>query len=553
MILTLYSNCRLNSHYDYVIQNAYLEGYLARLTSTELQIDDVYLTDKGKFHVDMNATYNILPYNYFKIYDSVNKITRYYFIDDINIVNGVAIIEYTEDVWSSYSSAIVIERGEVSHLRYGTINALPRLPVDYVSNDRYNITKLNVSNSISTPTDDKVMLVLTLSFYNLEQSGDPTYRFFKSFIVTIDDELPHQTFDVADALEYLKAFYCYSAGGQSFVWTLNDNVDVTFDAYEIVNAYFVPSGLVNETKGFKVQDYYTEINLLMLDEEHALPVSTHFYLRQLKSVDETLYADRQLAVDYKHYAIGTLDNLIMLDNNGTKTKWNIRWIITDYELAIYLMVGTNIINLMPSFSITLPISVQGADVTQQQQIARELKNNSIQLSNEQTTNKATLNYIKSGLGAVGGVASIMSGNVLGGIMSIGSSGLSATETALDKKYTLAQNDLSKWANNQPMYQTNSIIKVPESNIAIATTGLILVDVVPDNETYVNAVIESIGYKVSKIVADSTLITTAQESQTHNIVRFSNVRLRGNVPQRILNEFQSILLKGFYIFFTIPLT
>ena len=144
MRLTLYSNCRLTKEYNEVIQSSFLETYLASLTKVTYEdIGEVYLTRQGTFNISM-MTNGVFQYNYFKLEDEVNTITRYFFIDDIDIVNGTCVITYTEDIWSSYSSYINIIKGNVENLRYG-IETYPKfLPDNYNSNNVLAIRALGV-------------------------------------------------------------------------------------------------------------------------------------------------------------------------------------------------------------------------------------------------------------------------------------------------------------------------------------------------------------------------------------------------------------------------
>ena len=235
MNLTLYANCRLTKEYNEVIQGSYLEAYLNSLTKTTLSIDDVYLTRSGTFNIDLLSS-GAFQYNYFKLVDTTNSITRYFFIDDLDIVNGTCVIRYTEDIWSSYSSYINIIKGNIENLRFGISTNPKFLPDQYNSNNVLTLTPLGTTASGFT----QFYTIVELSYYKPVGSGEVVDRHFMTAIVTGLDTLhPTQSFDGATG--FAEQIYEWMALGKNLK-VPNDN---TFYNYDVTNIYIVPKTYVS--------------------------------------------------------------------------------------------------------------------------------------------------------------------------------------------------------------------------------------------------------------------------------------------------------------------
>lgn len=120
MDIILYKNCKLSNEYREVYYmktgNDALQKYLNTLTSISFNLQDVYIKEQGILNIpmSMNTMFppmeynNILEFNYIQMIDG--KIKRFYFIDNMDLINGIAVISYSIDVWHSYSKSIKINR-----------------------------------------------------------------------------------------------------------------------------------------------------------------------------------------------------------------------------------------------------------------------------------------------------------------------------------------------------------------------------------------------------------------------------------------------------------
>ena len=127
MILTLYKNCILNEKYVDVYDTRIndntspLNEYLNSLENITIEIDNVYIKDSGTIILPYetninNVLFNAFDYNYMKMESDDGEITRYAFINRGELGNNVAIVEYTQDIWSNWSNKCKVERGIISKI-----------------------------------------------------------------------------------------------------------------------------------------------------------------------------------------------------------------------------------------------------------------------------------------------------------------------------------------------------------------------------------------------------------------------------------------------------
>lgn len=540
MKLTLYSNCRLTKEYNEVIEHSYLEGYLATLTKYEYNdIGEVYLTRQGQFNIDAFLLNGVFQYNYFKLEDEVNSITRYFFIDDISIVNGTCVLDYTEDIWSSYANELKIIKGNVENLRYGIGSNLKFLPVEYASNDALTINSFH-----SYQQNNAVYCLVTISFYNLTQSGEPSSRFYRTFWATAyNGSAPNVT--IKRAINTLKGLLTASSGLGNFEYNYrigNQDYSLNFDAFEVVDAYIIPLRLFSELN----ISYTSAVHSLVKGyvDDMAIGSTTDIYLYELNT---GLYTkEYTISNNYKLYGVGMLDNIIPIKPNGSSVSTSIRAYITDMFVEFMMQVETSIVDITSSFNIELPLSVQTADVTQQQAIARSVKNQVLAYDKQQLELRRWSSMIKDVTKASQGIGNTDLMSSLGSSVGAVTSALEGADTY---RVNIAKNKLDEWQTNFEMYKTNTAISISNDKLYSLYYGLSYLLVQPDNETYVDAVIEITGYNTNIIVTDKTLLTTAQESKTYNIIKFSKVMLYGNLPNSILSILSDILTKGIKIYFT----
>src|SRR5574344_2198095 len=147
MNITLYKKCILSNSYSEVFDvfhkdsnnKVALERYLASLQKYEIGADNVYVPNSGRITLELSeGNVDIYEYNYMYLEDTDNNFRRYCFIDDITVVNGLAVISFSEDIWSNYASSMEIRKSLLVRSRatkYGSY---------YIENGVVHDTRYNI-------------------------------------------------------------------------------------------------------------------------------------------------------------------------------------------------------------------------------------------------------------------------------------------------------------------------------------------------------------------------------------------------------------------------
>ena len=240
-----------------------------------------------------------------------------------------------------------------------------------------------------------------------------------------------------------------------------------------------------------------------------------------------------------------VDNYVRINANGQDVHCSVYSVINDIYANFILQVETTFIDITSSFEIELPIAVQSADVTQQQAIARQVKNIQIDNSNwyRQQNERAYIsntigNALKIGSSVGGSIAREDYFSAVSGLGSAFNLAGTAYSHSADYYKELENKQLERFVNNYEMYKTNSLISVSNDKLFSLYYGLCVLYVQPINENYVDSVLEITGYKTNKIVTDNSLLTTAQESKTYNIIKL-NYEVKKMKSQKIKNLFLNL--------------
>ena len=196
MNITLYKKCILSNSYSEVFDvfhkdsnnKVALERYLASLQKYEIVADNVYVPNSGKITLELNEdNVNIYEYNYMYLEDTDNNFRRYCFIDDITVVNGLAVISFSEDIWSNYAGSMEIRKSLLVRSRatkYGSWSIPFYAPgMGYEGNNPLKInTMLNVP--ISTDNPSAMNILCQLQTYTLSEKGEISDRQVYTTIVS---------------------------------------------------------------------------------------------------------------------------------------------------------------------------------------------------------------------------------------------------------------------------------------------------------------------------------------------------------------------------------
>lgn len=576
MRITFYKNCILTSAYSEVIDtikvdaegksafSRYLENF-DTLNTLTIDVDNVYISNQGKLNVDAEIGYG---YNYMSIIDTDNNISRYAFINDITIVNGLAVIDYTEDVWANYSKDMKIRKSLLSRSRitdYGAYKIPFFMPgMQYESNNGLDIESYYYDDSTDAIKSEKydftgalpiftglnsVYILARAQIYKTEQEGKLSQRDVS--VVRIckrtGTEGTYQTlFSIVEAQNIIQDITIK----QSTSCVVNNVGDTNYRNYDIVDFILLPRIFFNDGKTSN------KASAFILNGSTGTNVSDVAYVLSTFS-DEAAIGRKTISLslnnDFKRVSIGTFTGQRQIINNGSKINIDV-FIYGDYaDIKILLNVQNNLIDITRDLTFEVPVSVQTATETQQQKAARELK-----------SLNAKLEISSGALGIYNGIMDMSQGlatTFLGAAMGGGAGLLTASHGAVDfnKGYSsgiaggvmsIIKGKKSLEIANRAMYTTNKAVNIINNAILNAQMGLVIYYVNPDNESEVQANIDETGYVCNEIVDNlfETIDATKAKEAIYNSITFDFVNLYGNFPQRIVNRLKDILINGFKIWY-----
>ena len=567
MNITLYKKCILSNSYSEVFDvfhkdsndKVALERYLASLQKYEIVADNVYVPNSGKITLELNEdNVNIYEYNYMYLEDTGNNFRRYCFIDDITVVNGLAVISFSEDIWSNYASSMEIRKSLLVRSRatkYGSWSIPFYAPgMAYEGNNTLKFTDLAGNNiQLSDTNNRNVALICQLQVYNLSQEGVISDR--KVYTVaanTLDLELSQNTFlfplkktnAKESVYEIIRQLYIKSSEKQ-FIVPGGNNLPSLY--YQIYNVLLLPGYCVT---GQSTSNMIGTVNI-------TSSASCVFYkldisIGDIPSNDSMVFV-KTLSLDknFKRVAIGCINNLQPITENGTSIEVKIGIAYDDFSIGVYLVFQNQIIEITNDFLFDIPISVQTADVTQQQTANRELKtlnaklgiaNGALQIRKGMLDTSIGFGSMLLG-GAVGSVAGI-------GLMTGGAGGFAGGTTEIGKGITsiIGSQKQLEIANRQ-MFASNKGTNINYNVMLNARFGVVIAYMQPDNESEVQANINNTGYVCNEIVDNIfNKPITDTVATAYNVMRFDFANIFGNFTQSIAKALRAILYNGFKIWY-----
>ncbi|MBO7693155.1 MAG: hypothetical protein J6T10_11055 [Methanobrevibacter sp.] len=579
MQITLYKGCRLNKSYCELLdtiapvtydsvqyQNA-LEAYLQSLFKyIVITEENVYATNSGKFsfELDLGQGGTFYEYNYMKVEDTVNNLTRYYFINTITVVNGIAVVEYEEDIWANYSKTMHIRKSLLTRsrsIKYGNYE-IPffKLGMDFEGNDSLFFNPMSSSSSRSNGYGT---IVVKMQIYNLV-TQDKINQVIPRTVILYEDaqglDYKSTQFNekLLEVLSKLKTFQAVKKFNFDSTYATAHNIDTSHDwYYEIEDVILVPIkfGLRIATSGTEYNmgsiEGFTGYKVIDLTRTlYLLQAGTSMAHGQLSTgATFTLFSGTFTASDFKVIGIGTYTNTYEIQQNGTNVDAKIDFQCDDYNFNIFLSVQNQLINITENYAIEIPISVQTADVTQQNRTARQLEimNSAFQLGKGvlniySGSNSITTGAAQVAVGAEGNLGQLASGsaNIASGVKEI-----------YGGATTIAKGIANLVVLNKPLYRTNKGTFSRSVGLMNAYYGLFRIEVSTDNINEVQDNINNAGFVVNEIVDDLLhTMATANDKPAYNVMAFGFVNNYGYFPENIRIQLVDILMNGFKIWYDV---
>lgn len=573
MIITLYKNCRLNKSYcevlDTIAPHTYngveyansLEAYLSTLPKKVFNtgVGTIYGTNSGKipFELAQGEGLTMYDYNYMKIADETNNFVRYCFILSLQVADGSAIAEYEEDVWASYSATMHVRKSLLTRsrsLKYGNYT-IPfyKLGMEYEGNDEPTISSLKTAFDYTDSGIGKCAIVAQMQFYQLTTQGKASNVFTRTVLLKYGNG----------------SFFNNEINNNLFAWLTELVASQT-------NKKFIFNQLYQTALNMPTGDYYYEIsNIVLVPYKFALEncfdnSSIGANMGQLEGNTSLMFADatRCLVDDnlaflngqpylttifsiennFKNLGVGTFTNFYDVVSNGSTINGQIKIAVDDYNFNIFIILQNQIHNITDNYAVNVPISVQSADVTQQQKTARQLEimNATLGLGGGLLNIGLGINNIITGgaraaFGAsTGQVSQIATANqeIQGGIGQT-YQGISQTAKGIANLVVL----------NKPLYRTSKGTFSKSIGIVNAYYGLMLFRTNSDNDIEVQANIDNGGYVVNEVVDDLLQdIAVANDKPAYNVMQFDYINNYGAFPEDIRQRLVDILTNGFKIWY-----
>lgn len=547
MNITLYKKCILSNSYSEVFDvfhkdsnnKVALERYLASLQKYEIVADNVYVPNSGKITLELNEdNVNIYEYNYMYLEDTDNNFRRYCFIDDITVVNGLAVISFSEDIWSNYASSMSVRKSLLVRSRatkYGGWSIPFYAPgMEYEGNNELKINEL-----FEKPQNYRqVAIICQVQLYQLSEQGTVSKREIYEFFVSnkVDTQPSYILMPVQSAYSTILDLIAYSSVNKiSF-----NNEEWNYEIYNIIllpEIFNVSFEVVSPISVLKKSNVTICINLL---PDSVVGNESIVYT-----------AEKTINCNFKQFRIGTILSAFDVVQNGTSLKVKLGYFASKTEFGLYINFQNQIYDITNDFLLELPVSVQTADVTQQQASARELKtmnaklgiaNGALQIRKGMLDTSIGFGSMLLG-GAVGGVSGI-------GLMTGGAGGFASGTSEIGKGITsIIGSKKELEIANRAQFVSNRGVKLLTNTALTANYGIVILEIQPDNDTEVQANIDNIGYVCNEIVDDLFNKPITDEVATaYNVMRFDFANIFGNFTQNIAKALRAILYNGFKIWY-----
>lgn len=568
MNITLFKKCILSNSYSEVFDvfhkdsndKVALDRYLASLQKYEIVADNVYVPNSGKITLELNEdNVNIYEYNYMYLEDTVNNFRRYCFIDDITVVNGLAVISFSEDIWSNYASSMEIRKSLLVRSRatkYGDWSIPFYAPgMAYEGNNELSIKTvygvpfygiipagLNILCQIQTYNTTEQGVISDRQVFTAMIGyivGGTTPKFYFDFMPESVGSNGYSATEVIQSLYKLSSAKSIKQGNDEKYFQISNILIVPNYFSEIIDAKEV--GRVSNVvlSNGTIQCVFSELGF---SRKHDDGTS-----RKLTQKGE-LYFFKTFNIknDFKLIGVGTINRIIPVTPNGNNIKMSFGISYDNFSIALFLAVQNQLYEITEDFACDVPISVQTADVTQQQASARELRDLNAKIGISNAKSEMLTSAIQTFIGGATMAVTPLVGD-LNQLLRGGSMVAEAKNRNIRASNELIGSNKELEIANRKMFTTNKAISVKQNTLINGVKNLLLYYIDANNTTEVQANIDNTGYVCNEIVDDLfNQPITDTVATAYNVMRFEFANIFGNFTQNIAKALRAILYNGFKI-------
>lgn len=547
MELRLYKNCKLTQEYDNVFNSKIVfERYLETLDATAYDINletsyySVQSDGTGSIPIDFNYVSDdqilgqINEYNYIRFTDSNYNIVRYCFVTSIAVQNGIAIINYLEDIWHNYVYGTKITNTYLAQARGVGSNPAKQI-IDHASGKAPLVKEIKES-------EGKYCVIVKYQAYTTDTAGKITGRAPIASILGYrdpsTDEMIYE-FSVDYSIEILIAsLYTETQKQDALVVTssftkfmLNKVVDEDYNTnFEITDIYVVPAKYIYNV-GWSDADHTA--NTLNFG---VLPATGYFGYATSRISNTASYniTIEEINISDENYKIVSVGNYTMCipvqyEGLGLTLQVKIFWSYSDFK--IYYLFNKQIADVTECYNYNYPVSIESAENTQLKKLNVKLENDNYE--------RSKISLVTDTFGAVGQFAS---GLLTGNPSAITGAASNLTDSFISKKNAQQRLQL---ITNAGLYTSNSAVNANSNALMNAMVDLVIFYVDSENEDVVSAINEKFGrvcyfYK-GDLIINNTVDVPSYLSYEYYIV--SDCDIFGNCVNDILRQLKNILMRG----------
>lgn len=577
MKVTLYQNCILTNAYSEVFDNKRpnprsatgrtpLQDYLDGLPHFNIVVNESYMPMSGNvtFENDLIIQHiRILntPCNYMEVTDTDTGVHFYAFIDDFQVVNNLVMVEYSVDVWSTFSPLMILRK---SHLT----NSFTR----FIGNNKY-ITYFSSPAAINT--SDKYILKECMQNYNtIDVSIIAEFSAYEpttpdkissrySFIAEVKSTNRSEKWDLTNYEEVIKQLIQgipYNKVGTASIFNLNFEINriwVIPHKFEFQNTYGKGASSVYRTNANYIYQKIGDSTLIR-NAFVFYDLSANFIrIKNSQGLNYKMYNKRVLNqntyLTLAGFYIGNGSRRIAVGGNSLDINICLDCAIGINSFMLTLELGNgNIYDITADYEYKPPIASISAEAFEANKINYELTKQSQLFSTISDVIGILGTTVGGGAQIFKGGGKVSTGNVIGGASNI-AQGTSTILTGLPNGImnTIQGIDALKALEAPTNVYTQTLQANSATNLNIY---LGLVQYVPDieddnpdtcnvlnyDETY-----KQFGYLVDEFV-DNTIFTfdTKEVNFYYDILKFDFVKLYGGFTQSVATVLKQILLNGF---------
>ena len=570
MNITLYKKCILSNSYSEVFDvfhkdnndKVALERYLASLQKYEIVADNVYVPNSGKITLELNEdNVNVYEYNYMYLEDTDNNFRRYCFIDDITVVNGLAVISFSEDIWSNYASSMEIRKSLLVRSRatkYGDWSIPFYAPgMGYEGNNELSIKTVNGVPFYGMNPAGLNILCQIQTYNTTEQGvisdrqvftamigyvvGGTNPKFYFDFMPEPVGSNGYSATEVIQSLYKLSSAKSIKQGNDEKYFQISNVLIVPNYFTEIIDAKEV--GRVSNVvlSNGTIQCVFSELGF---SSKHDDGTST----KLTQKGELYFFKTFNIKNDFKLLGVGSINRIIPVTPNGNNIKMSFGISYDNFSIALFLAVQNQLYEITEDFACDVPISVQTADATQQQAAARELRDLNAKIGISNAKSEMLTSAIQNFIGGATMAVTPLVGD-LNQLLRGGSMVAEAKNRNIRASNELIGSNKELEIANRKMFTTNKAISVKQNTLINGVKDLLLYYIDANNATEVQANIDNTGYVCNEIVDDLfNKPITDTVATAYNVMRFDFANIFGNFTQNIAKALRAILYNGFKIWY-----